>query len=124
MYVDDYRKLGIQRIKGIYRAYAGIIENLDINEALRNDLTGIIFENEKTVFTFKIYYPSTFQDSRLTYVPIEIDRIGKNKKTSIPVKVYGITSGYEFNVLDSEIKDTDVYESMVYDNTLVFDSNV
>jgi hypothetical protein len=124
MYVEDYRRLGIQRIKGIYRAYAGIIENLDINEALRNDLTGIIFENEKTVFTFKLYYPATYQDSRLTYIPIEIDRIGKNKKTSIPVKVYGITSGYDFNVLDSQIKDTDVYESMVYENNLVFDSNV
>lgn len=124
MYVEDYRKLGIQRIKGIYRAYAGIVENLDINEPLRNDLTGIIFENEKGVFTFKLYYPATYQDSRLTYVPIEIDRIGKNKKTSIPVKVYGITSGYEFNVIDSQIKDMDVYESMVYDNTLVFDSNV
>jgi hypothetical protein len=123
MYVEDYRRLGIKRIKGIYRAYAGIIENLDINEALRDDLTGIIFENENGVFVFKLYYPSTYQDSRLSYVPIEIDRIGKNKKTSIPVKVYGITSGYDFNVVDCNIKDVDVYESMVYESTMVFDSN-
>ena len=124
MYVNDYRKLGSQRIKNIYRAYANIFENLDINESIRNDLTGIIFENENSVFTFKLYYPANFQDERLLYQPIEIGKIGKNKKTTIPVKVYGITSGYDFNIIDSQIKDVDVYESMIFENTLVFDSNV
>ena len=92
--VDDYRKLGVQRRKNIYRTYASIFENLTLttNQAIRDRLTGMIFENENAVFVFKLYHPANFQDERLTYEPIEIDRIGKNKKTSIPVKVYGITS--------------------------------
>ena len=124
MYVDDYRRLGAQRIKDIYRSYAFIFETLDFNQDIREKLTGMIFENENSVFTFKLYYPVDNQDERLLYQPIEIDKIGKNKKTSIPVKVYGLTSGYNFNVIDSNIKDVDVYDSEVFDLTIVFDSNV
>lgn len=123
MYVDDYRRLGAQQRKNIYRAYASIFENFSFNQDIRERMTGMIFENENSVFTFKLYYPANNQDQRLLYQPIEIDKIGKNKKTTIPVKVYGITSGYNFNVIDSQIKDTDVYDSQVVDLTIVFDSN-
>ena len=123
MYVDDYRRLGAERRKNVYRAYASIFENISFNQDIRDDLTGMIFENENGVFTFKLYYPVTFRDVRLLYQPIEIMKIGKDKKTTIPVKVYGITSGYNFNVIDSEIYDVDVYDSIVYDSTIVFDSN-
>ena len=123
MYVDDYRRLGAQDRKNIYRAYANIFENLSINEEIRNSLTGMIFENENSVFTFKLYRPGNFQDSRMMYIPIEITRIGKNKKTSIPIKVYGVTSGMDFNVIESEIYDVDVYDSDIYSSTIVFDSN-
>ena len=123
MYVEDYRKLGIQTRKNIYRAYIDIFENLSLNQEIRESITGMIFENEKKVFTFKLYYPTNFIDERLLYQPIEINRIGKNKKTSIPVKVYGTTSGYNFNLIDSQVKDVDVYESDIYDITIVFDSN-
>ena len=124
MYVDDYRRLGVQQIKNIYRAYAAIFETLDINSEIRDSLTGMIFENEKSVFTFKLYRPGNFQDPRMMYQPIEITRIGKNKKTSVPVKVYGITSGLNFNVIESMIYDIDVYDSNIYDSTIVFDSNI
>lgn len=124
MYVEDYRKLGVQQIKDIYRAYADIFETLDINAAIRDDLTGMIFENDNSVFTFKLFRPGNFQDPRMMYQPIEISRIGKNKKTSIPVKVYGITSGLNFNVIESMIYDIDVYDGTVYDSSIVFDSNV
>ena len=126
MYVEDYRRLEPGRIKNIYLAYARIFENIDLayTDAIRNDLTGILFENENRVFTFKLYNPGNYQDRRLTYEPIEIMRIGKNKKTTIPVKVYGITSGYIFNVIESEIYNRDVYESEIQDSSMVFDSNV
>jgi hypothetical protein len=123
MYVDDYRRLGVQTRKNIYRAYAGIFENLDINQEIRDSLTGILFENENSVFTLKIYRPANYQDERLLYEPIEINRIGTNRKTSIPVKVYGITSGLIFNVIDSQVYDVDVYDSEIYDSVTVFDSN-
>ncbi len=123
MYVNDYRKLGAQDRKNIYRAYANIFENLSINEEIRNNLTGIIFENDNSVFTFKLYKPASFQDERMMYEPIEICRIGKNKKTTIPVKVYGITSGYNFNVIESLLYDVDCYDSDVYYTDMVFDSN-
>lgn len=124
MYVDDYRRLGVQQIKDIYRAYAAIFETLDIDTEIRDGLTGMIFENEKSVFTFKLYKPGNFQDPRMLYTPIEITRIGKNKKTTIPVKVFGITSGLNFNVIECLIYDVDVYDSEVVDSTIVFDSNL
>lgn len=123
MYIDDYRKLNIGIRKKIYNAYISIIDNLDINENVRNKLTGMIYENENIVYTFKLYNPANFQDNRLMYEPIEIMKIGKNRKTSIPVKVYGLTSGYNFNLIDSEIFDVDIYESNIIDNNIVFDSN-
>ena len=126
MYVDDYRKLGVQVRKNIYRTYANIFENLTLlaNESIRDRLTGMIFEDENSVFAFKLYRPANFQDVRLTYEPIEINRIGKNKKTSIPVKVFGITSGLNFNLIDSQIYDVDIYDSQsLVDYEVVFDSN-
>jgi hypothetical protein len=123
MYVDDYRRLGAQDRKNIYRAYANIFENLSINEEIRNSLTGMIFENENSVFVFKLYNPANFQDKRMLYEPIEICRIGKNKKTTIPVKTYGITSGYNFNLIESLLYDVDCYDSDVYYTDMVFDSN-
>ena len=125
MYVDDYRKLTIQTRKHIYRAYAGIFENLSLNQLIRNHLTGIIFENENNVFTFKLYNPANFQDPRLLYQPTEINRIGKNKKTSIPVKVYGVVSSTNFNLIDSQEYDIDVFSSDSDDQyeKIVFDSN-
>lgn len=123
MYVDDYRKLTDQQIKNVYMAYANIFNELVINEQIREDISGIIFENNSQVFTFKLYRPSNFQDTRLTYVPIEIVKIGKNKKTAIPVKIYGTTSGTDFNLMDSNIYDVDVYDSNIYGNSIIFDSN-
>jgi len=123
MYVEDYRRLGVQQIKDIYRAYAAIFEFLDINAEIRDDLTGMIFENENSVFTFKLYRPGNYRDPRLYYIPIEINRIGKNRKTSIPVKVYGIISGLDFNLIESQVYDVDVYDSDIYDSTIIFDSN-
>lgn len=123
MYVEDYRKLGVQQIKDIYKSYADIFNLLDINAEIRDNLTGMIFENENNVFVFKLYRPGNFRDPRMLYIPIEINRIGKNKKTTIPVKVYGITSGLNFNVIESEIYDVDVYDSNIYNSEIIFDSN-
>jgi len=124
LYVSDYRILGIQTRKNIYRTYAGIFENLIGLETLREKLTGILFENENAVFTFKLYNPYNYKDNRLLYNPIEITKIGKNKKTTIPVKVYGLTSGNNFDYIDSELYDRDVYDSNIYESVLVFDSNL
>lgn len=90
MYVDDYRRLNDQQRKNIYNAYANVIEKLDLNQSIRNNITGIIFENYKHVFTFKVYRPSDITDNRLTYSPIEIVKIGVNNKTTIPIKIEDI----------------------------------
>lgn len=123
MYISDYRKLNIDIRKKIYNAYANIIDNLDINENIRDKITGIVFENENNVYAFKLYKPANFQDERLLYKPIEIMKIGKNKKTTIPVKTHGITSGFGFNLIDSEIYDVDIYESNIWDSEIVLNSN-
>jgi hypothetical protein len=123
MYIGDYRKLNIDVRKKIYNAYVNIIDNLDINNNVRNKISGMIYENENFVYTFKLYNPANYQDNRLIYEPIEIMKIGKNKKTGIPVKTYGLSSGYNFNLIDSDIYDTDVYESNIIDSEIVFDSN-
>jgi hypothetical protein len=120
---SQFRKLGVQIKKNIYKTYAGIFENLVDNQHIRDILTGIFFENENNVFTLKLYRPANFIDKRLTYVPIEITKIGKNRKTSIPVRVYNLTTGDDFNVLDFNIYDDGIYDSDIYFSELIFDSN-
>lgn len=124
MYVIDYRRLNDQQRKNIYNAYANIIEKLDMNQNIRNVVTGIIFENENKVFTLKIYRPSDTIDRRLTYEPIEIVKIGVNNKSTIPIKVIDINKvpRLDFNTLDSNIFSLIVFNSN-FEGELVFDSN-
>lgn len=124
MYISDYRKLNIEIRKRIYNAYINVIDSLTIDEEIRDKITGMVYENENNVYTFKLYSPTNFQDDRLLYKPIEIMKIGKNRKTGIPVNVYGITSGFNFNLIDCEIYDVDVYDSDIWDSDIVFDSNL
>ena len=124
MYVPDYRRLNDQQRKNIYNAYANVIEKLELNQDIRNDITGIIFENEKCVFTFKVYKPSNINDKRLTYEPIEIVKIGVNNKTTIPIKILNINNipRLNFNVINSNVFGEIVFDSSV-DSDIVLDSN-
>ena len=124
MYISDYRKLNIEVRKRIYNAYINVIDSLTLNEEIRDKISGMVYENENNVYTFKLYSPANFQDDRLLYKPIEIMKIGKNKKTGIPINVYGITSGLNFNLIDCEVYDVDLYDSEIWDSDIVFDSNL
>lgn len=124
--VDGYRKLNEQQRKNIYYAYSFIIQNIDINSHIRSYITGILYENENKVFTLKIYKPSEITDSRLTYIPTEIVKIGINNKTTIPIKIFNTIkidkSLDEWNVLDINLYNIDEYNSNIF-NPFIIISN-
>jgi len=109
LYSNDYSKLNIDLRRYVYNSYYEIINNLVINENLRNELTGALFENINNTFVLKIYNPQDIKDNRLTYLPSEAIRIGKNKKTSFPFRVDSIRT-FNYNVIDANI-----YTSFIFD---------
>jgi len=122
MYVGDYRKLDLKTRRNIYKAYYGIIDKLSINTTLRAKFTGFVFENDSNRFVIKIYDPINIEDGRLTYDPIELVKIGKNKKTTIPYKVDSVKFGIQFNLIDENVYSIDVIDENVESN-LVIDTN-
>lgn len=122
MYVGDYRKLDLKTRRNIYKAYYNIIDKMSINSVMRSKFTGFLFENESNRLVVKIYDPTNIKDDRLTYVPIELVKIGKNKKTTIPYKVDSVTFGVQFNVIDENKYSTLVIDENVESN-VVIDTN-
>jgi hypothetical protein len=123
MYVSDYRKLDNQTIKKVYNSYYKVINDLDINQSFRLVFTGILYENENNVFALKIYNPFNVVDNRLLYKPIELVRIGKNKKTSIPFSVTDSTSKLKFNVIDPNVYSEEIVNILISDVVIV-DPNI
>lgn len=88
-----YRKHEYHIRKRIYSAYSDILTTLDINSVFRNSITGIFYENEDSKYILKLYnvynlVPNLYNitnDTKLTYKPIELYKIGKNKQLSIPL---------------------------------------
>ena len=66
--------------KYICRAYA---ELLIENEIFRNNVTGILYENDNNEFILKLYEIES--DYQLKYSPIELVFLGGDKKTRLPV---------------------------------------
>ena len=124
LYIDDYRSVNDQQRMYIYSAYSYIIKKLDLNSQIRDIITGIIYENENKVFTLKIYRPNTIVDKRLTYVPIEIVKIGVNNKTTIPVKlvISEDDDSWNFNLIDPNLDGFELFDSI--DSFDVIDSNI
>jgi len=125
MYDSDYRKLNISVRKKIYRAYANIINSLNMNSELRNKITGILYENNNNKFVLNLYRPFDGQDNRLTYQPLEITQIGKNSKTTIPFKLLDIDTvkaSTEFDLIDFNMYGIYLIDSNVIGN-IVFDPN-
>jgi hypothetical protein len=85
--IADYRKLDINIIKNVYESYYHILDDLDINLKMRGIMTGVLFENINNDFVLKVFNPGITTDQRFLYEPVELVRIGKDRKTSIPFKV-------------------------------------
>lgn len=109
----------------MYYAYSNVFNLGSLNNSLRQSLTGMIFENGNSRMTLKIYNPSEAIDfdSRLTYIPFEITRIGKDRKTTIPVQINDISQTFLFNILDGSSTETDIEVDGNVDDDLVIDSN-
>jgi hypothetical protein len=119
---DEYRKHTIQIQKKIYNAYAEIINQREDNQELRLLITGLIFENDKKIMVLKVFDPADFIDDRLLYEPVEIVRIGKDRKTSIPVTIKEFTKGIAADVIDENIYSVYLFDPRIYD-VLVIDAN-
>jgi len=98
---DEYNKLPIETRKNIYNAYGEIINQAEYNQEFRLLLSGLIFENSNKIMVLKIFDPADFVDDRLLYEPIEIVRIGKDRKTTIPVPIKEFTKGLAADVNDT-----------------------
>jgi hypothetical protein len=110
MYVSDYRKLDEQTRKKIYNAYYNIIMNSPVSTNLTQGLTGILFENENKVFVLKIFNPVNPNDKRLLYQPVQIMRIGIDRKTSIPFKITDYSNQIPFNVIDENVYSDELFD--------------
>ncbi|MFA5586750.1 MAG: hypothetical protein WDA02_09545 [Saccharofermentanales bacterium] len=110
MYIPEYRKIDLDTRKLIYKSYYEIINNLDINKDIRDDIKGILYENQNKTYVLKIYRPQELDDIRLTYFPIESIKIGKNSKTSIPFRIDTVKP-FTFNVIDGNL-----YSDLVIDS--------
>jgi len=119
----DYRKLQIELRKNIYNTYAEIINQAEYNQEIRMLITGLIFENDKKIMVLKVFDPADFIDERLLYEPIEIVRIGKDRKTSIPVPILEFTKGLTGDVIDENIYSVYLFNPNIY-NVLVIDANM
>lgn len=125
MYDSDYRKLNISVRKKVYEAYMGLINELNMNQVIRDKITGILYENDNSKFVLNLYSPFNGQDNRLMYEPVEITQIGRNRKTTIPFKLLdreSITTSSEFDVIDFNVYGIYVIDSNVL-GSLVFDPN-
>jgi len=119
---NEYRKHHIQIQKKIYNAYAEIINQNQINQEIRLLISGIIFENHNKIMVLKVFDPADFIDERLLYEPIEIVRIGKDRKTTIPVTIKEFTKGIAADVIDSNIYSVYLFDPRIED-VLVIDAN-
>ena len=119
---DEYRKYTVQTQKNIYNAYAEIINKQQDNQELRLTITGLIFENSNKIMVLKIFDPADFIDDRLLYEPIEIVRIGKDRKTSIPVTIKHFEKGLAADVIDANIYSVYLFDPRIYD-VLVINAN-
>lgn len=83
-----YKKREKYNLNKIYLSYANII-NLDYqNEYIRDEITGILYINSDNVLALKIYRPNEENnDNRLTFIPVEIEKIGTDRKTAIPIRI-------------------------------------
>jgi len=119
---DEYRKHHIQIQKLVYNAYAEIINQFQDNQELRLKISGLIFENDKKIMVLKIFDPGDFIDDRLLYEPIEIVRIGKDRKTSIPVPIKEFSKGISADEIDANIYSVYLFNPSVY-SVLIINAN-
>lgn len=119
---DEYRKFSEQVKKAIYNAYAEIVNKREENQEIRLLITGIVFENEKKIMVLKVFSPADFIDDRLLYEPIEAVRIGKDRKTTIPVPITNFTKGLAADVVDENVYSVYLFDPRIYD-VLVIDAN-
>ena len=119
---DEYRKYQIQTQKLIYNAYAEIINQYQDNQELRLKLSGLVFENDKKIMVLKVFDPADFIDERMLYEPVEIVRIGKDRKTTIPVSITEFTKGLAADVIDENVYSVYLFDPRVYD-VLVINAN-
>lgn len=124
MYDGDYRKLNIDIRKKIYNSYINIINELNMNSTLRDKISGILYENDDNKFVLNLYRPFDGQDNRLVYEPLEVTKIGKNRKTTIPFKLLDLDSVLtaEFDIIDFNVYGIYVIDANVLGN-IVFDPN-
>jgi hypothetical protein len=119
---DEYRKHHIQTQKLVYNAYAEIINEYQDNQELRLKITGLVFENDKKIMVLKVFDPADFIDDRMLYEPIEIVRIGKDRKTAIPVSIKEFTKGLAADVIDENVYSVYLFDPRIYD-VLVINAN-
>lgn len=119
----DYRKLKYDDIQKIYNTYANILNKSDYNQWIRIAVTGMLFQNEKNIMVLKIFDPTDFTDKRLTYIPSEIMRIGKDKKSSIPINVNDYSIGVSCDVINSNTG-LDIKNNLEFGPIYVFNSNL
>lgn len=119
---DEYRKLNIQTQRSVYNAYAELINSESYNQDLRLVITGLIFENKRNIMVLKVFSPADYVDERMTYEPVEIVRIGKDKKTSIPIPITEFTKGIAADEINANIYSVYLFDPNVED-VLVIDAN-
>jgi len=89
LYINDpndnywYYERSSNEIKYICKIYA---ELLTLNEDFRNNVTGIIYDNDNNEFVLKLY--DIINDQNLFYTPIEVIFIGSDRITRLPVPFY------------------------------------
>lgn len=115
-----YNKISYDDKQKVYNTYANILNIGIYNRWLRILTTGIIFQNDKNIMILKIFDPTDFTDNRLTYIPSEIMRLGKDKKTSIPVIIDNYSIGLSSHVINSNTDNENIDFSPMY----VFNSNL
>jgi len=118
----EYRKHTTQIQKKVYNAYAEIINLQNDNQELRLEITGLIFENDNKIMVLKIFDPADFIDDRLLYEPIEIVRIGKDRKTSIPITIKEFEKGIAADEIDANIYSVYLFDPRIYD-VLIINAN-
>jgi len=109
-----YNKLDIETKRKIYNSYYEIVNNLDLLN-LKEKITGVFYENYKNRYTLKIYNPLDINDDRLLYEPVEITKIGKNNKTTIPVDIEELEN-IQYDTVDSNEFDVIVIDSNIDDD--------
>ena len=97
---DWYIHKSDNEVKYITNAYANILAS---SYDFRNNVTGLLFENENNEFILKLYKikndNGVFVDSNLSYKPIGLMFIGSDRMTRLPIPV-NIISGQTLSFLD------------------------